>query len=198
MKRLSDRELVLWLFIIVGVFIIFGGACSGGGNPMFEGFHGKVDGTDLGSAPVLALFHMDGCPHCVKFMPTWEKFKQQHGDKVKTVELEAKKDEGVVSKHNVKGFPTIKYYPDGMSGKSKELEGDRTEDNLKKLVGLENFTEHNHNEEHDEEEHKEHFVQGYSNEDFASVDEAFNPESEEELNYRAQASIDDPGAAAMP
>ena len=69
---------------------------------MFEGFHGKVDGTDLGSAPVLALFHMDGCPHCVKFMPTWEKFKQQHGDKVKTVELEAKKDEGVVSKNDTR------------------------------------------------------------------------------------------------
>ena len=97
--------------------------CAIGGSN-YENFDvvGASDYTDLGSAPVVTLFHSKGCPHCINLMPTWEKFKQSHKDgEVKVKEFEKDKDSKIMAKHNIKGFPTIRKYPDGLDGKHKDI-----------------------------------------------------------------------------
>ena len=86
-KKISFKKnnIVTWLLCVLGLVVIL--MCAIGGSN-YENFDvvGASDYTGLGSAPVVALFHSKGCPHCVNLMPTWGKFKDHHKDgKVKVV-----------------------------------------------------------------------------------------------------------------
>lgn len=93
------------------------------------------------NVPTCCLFHADWCPHCTKFLPDWNKFKQTHGSKCKIVDIEAK-DKETMKKHGISGYPTIKFLPNGLSNPegAKEYDGERNIDSLAKFVD-ENVTE---------------------------------------------------------
>ena len=116
-----------------------------------EHFEGQND------VPTCCLFHADWCPHCTKLMPVWNEFKQKHGGKCKIVEVEAK-EKNVMKKHDVNGYPTIKFLPNGLSNPegSKEFKGERDVDSLASFVDentKEKFTEYmDETEERNDEE----------------------------------------------
>ena len=83
-----------------------------------EGFsnlgYGPANLTPNSDEVTLALFHAEWCGYCKKFMPTWEETVAQlnntttkNGKKIKCVSVEADKNEAVVRKFNVNGYPTI-------------------------------------------------------------------------------------------
>jgi hypothetical protein len=82
----------------------------------------------------MALFFSHNCPHCVNMMTAWNDACQNLQGKVKTLEFEA--SSGVPSKHGITGFPSVRYYPDGLANPQKyvEYQGNRSKDSLVKFA----------------------------------------------------------------
>ena len=85
-----------------------------------EGFKGRKE---------LLLLHMEGCPHCVKLMPEWDKFKEMNDTSITTKVVEKDEDRSLVKKYGVEGFPTILLL-DSNGNKLKTYNGPRTSQGL--------------------------------------------------------------------
>ena len=62
----------------------------------------------LRKRPVLVLFFMTGCPHCIHNEPAWKAATKKVKGKVKIVRVESK---DVPPEEGVSSFPTMKYRP---------------------------------------------------------------------------------------
>jgi len=78
----------------------FGG--PGGGGKMEDARR------SLRKRPVLVLFFMTGCPHCIHNEPAWKAATKKVKGKVKIVRVESK---DVPPEEGVSSFPTMKYRP---------------------------------------------------------------------------------------
>ncbi len=78
----------------------FGGPATGG----------KMEDArrSLRKRPVLVLFFMTGCPHCIHNEPAWKAASKKMKGKVKIVRVESK---DVPPEEGVSSFPTMKYRP---------------------------------------------------------------------------------------
>jgi len=86
----------------------------------------------FGNPAKCVYYYMDGCPHCVKFTPIWDKFKNSYNGSI-TLEKKERKEAGdELSKYNVQGFPTIILIDN--NGNSKEFDGPRTQSGLKGFI----------------------------------------------------------------
>ena len=81
----------------------------------------------------LVYFYMNGCGHCEKFSPIWEKFSNNNKSSIKTYKLERTEAGDKIKKYDVKGFPTILLLGEN-NEKIKEYDGSRTEDALIQFV----------------------------------------------------------------
>lgn len=80
------------------------------------------------SEPTLVLFMSPGCGHCNKMKPEWEKFdKTYKGIAINTIDCSDASNSKLARAHGVQGYPTIRYYPNGLANKSsfEEYEGER-------------------------------------------------------------------------
>ena len=77
----------------------------------------------------LTYFYMNGCPHCVKFAPEWDKFVNSNTTGVKTKKVEAQEMSPTHQKLGVNGFPTIMLL-DGNGQKVADYNGARTSTGL--------------------------------------------------------------------
>ena len=85
-----------------------------------EGFKGRK---------ALLLLHMEGCPHCVKLMPEWDKFTEMNDTSIATKSVEKDEDRSLVKRYGVEGFPTI-LLVDANGDKIKTYNGPRTSQGL--------------------------------------------------------------------
>lgn len=74
---------------------------------VFEGMKNQDEGQ-------LVFFGTGWCPHCIKFQKVWSKFKENYPN-VNTMYVDCDKQKDLAKKHNIKGFPTIKYLPNGIN-----------------------------------------------------------------------------------
>ena len=65
-----------------------------------------------GKNGVVALFYSNGCPHCRNMMDDWEQFKSSPEVANSGIAIREFGD-GETQHHQVKGVPTIRYYPAG-------------------------------------------------------------------------------------
>ena len=74
-----------------------------------------MQGAAGANACDMVLFYADWCPMCEKMRPEWEKMKLAllGSRRVNIMELEHKQIDQ--QRHNIKGFPTIRLYPSGLS-----------------------------------------------------------------------------------
>ena len=81
-----------------------------GGVPKPEEGGGKMEDArrSLRKRPVLVLFFMTGCPHCVHNEPAWKSATKKVKGKVKIVRVESK---DVPPEEGISSFPTMKYRP---------------------------------------------------------------------------------------
>jgi len=88
--------------------------------------------------PTLLFFHADWCGHCVRFMPTFDKFaKNINGGKLNIVKFNADKDPNYIKSFNVEGFPTILLHVP-KENKYINYNGDRSITDLVKFVNENN------------------------------------------------------------
>ena len=75
---------------------------------------------------------MNGCGHCVKFMPEWKKFIKQIGNTFQTETIEEKQIPEGIDRKKINGFPTIAL----MKGDTiiKDYDGPRTVEGLMKFI----------------------------------------------------------------
>jgi thiol-disulfide isomerase/thioredoxin len=85
---------------------------------------------EMAKQPCLVMFHAEWCGHCKHLAPEWEKVKQAVGDKHLIVDIESKNP--LMKNFTLKGFPTIRYFPDGLGNTNKfdEYQGDRTAETI--------------------------------------------------------------------
>ena len=92
-----------------------------------EGFDGQK---------TLLLCYMNGCGHCDKLMPDWDKFARENKTDILTKKVEVGEDSSLMKKYNVEGFPTILLL--GSNGKKLD-----TYDGPRTLSGLKSYVESN-------------------------------------------------------
>ena len=122
------------------------------------------------SEPTIALFHAKWCGHCKRLMPDWLKFEKDYHNQngISIINLEADEHKELMKKHNITGFPTIKYCPNGIHDTAETIpyEGSR---NLPGLVEFhEQFSKENYENLENEDENLEK-LSGYDNSDHASL-----------------------------
>ena len=66
-----------------------------------------VGGGAASSKTTIYLFKAEWCPHCVGFKPTWEKIQKDFKGKYEFVTVDSEKDKEIITKWDIKGFPTI-------------------------------------------------------------------------------------------
>ena len=126
----------LLIIIVIGVFTprnnrLTAGLKLGG---HIGSLRGSLNIETMENEPCIALFHAPWCGHCKRFKPQWDKLMDEiHGIKLKDVNCDENKE--LANKHNIKGFPTIKFLPKGIDvAEGSEYSGDRSEDSLKKFI----------------------------------------------------------------
>jgi thiol-disulfide isomerase/thioredoxin len=76
---------------------------------------------DNNNQSVLLLLYADWCGHCKNVKPLWPQLKEKLPIRVEMIES---KDPNM-SKYNVKGYPTIRFYKNGLEGEYVEFNGTR-------------------------------------------------------------------------
>lgn len=77
-------------------------------------------GGNLKRRPLLVLFYMDGCSHCVANKPMWDEVKRKYPH----IPVEEVESANVPYDEHVNGFPTMKYKP--MRGRERVLSGQQS------------------------------------------------------------------------
>ncbi len=86
-----------------------------------EGFTGKKE---------IVYFHMNGCGHCKKFNPEWEKFVQ--GTDMPNKKIDADSGDPLINKIGVSGYPTVVIIENDK--KIQTFDGERTANELHEFV----------------------------------------------------------------
>ena len=98
------------------------------GSFELEAFNNQTD-----SQPMFIMYYADWCGHCKRAKPEFQKLIDSHNkDNLKIIMINAESDENkdLVQREQIKGFPTVKFYPAGLSSQSQEYNGERTYDDF--------------------------------------------------------------------
>jgi protein disulfide-isomerase A6 len=81
---------------------------------------------------VLVEFYAPWCGHCKKLAPTWEKLGNVfvNDNNIVIAKVDATENQDLASKYEVKGYPTIKFFPSGASKQAEPYEGGRNLNNF--------------------------------------------------------------------
>ena len=84
--------------------------------------------------PSVALFYAPWCGHCKTLKPIWKQVEDNFPNVCKSIDCDA--DPKMAEKFGVKGFPTIKYLPQGFANpdSAEEYQGERTLEALTTFV----------------------------------------------------------------
>jgi len=85
---------------------------------------------------VLVEFYAPWCGHCKKLAPEYEKAAQalQAEGHVVIAKMDADKYKDIPSKYDVKGYPTLKFFPRGSSKTPTEYDSERTAEGIVKFM----------------------------------------------------------------
>ena len=77
----------------------------------------------------LIFFYAPWCGHCKNAKPEFEKVMQMAKGKAYMIDCDAHQE--IAQKYGIKGFPTIRYYPNGpKNGNPREYQGNRTAEDM--------------------------------------------------------------------
>lgn len=140
LQQLSKKILAVLLFLLLSIYLFFKNEIHNFFGFTQEGMtsieNSKIRDKTKQNTSELVYLYMNGCGHCEKFTPEFEKFasKYKGSCKVSKYERGDKNAKKYIEENDVKGFPTILLIN---NDKVIEFEGERTE------VGLLEFIESN-------------------------------------------------------
>ena len=85
----------------------------------------------------LVLYYAEWCSHCQKAKPEYQRLIEEYNGNVKImmIDCDDPSNKELVESQNIKGYPTIRYYPNGLSGSYKEYSGERKYSNFAQYLG---------------------------------------------------------------
>jgi len=86
------------------------------------------------SKPVFVLFYAPWCGHCKNTKPIFDEFKASYNGPVEIIDIDCDKRKELAKKYKIQGFPTFKYFPNGLKGASEEYDRGRTLGDFKKFI----------------------------------------------------------------
>jgi thiol-disulfide isomerase/thioredoxin len=126
---LSIPVLVVLLIAFIfafGFILNYGYKYLKNGESFFGSFVKGEMNEGFNSGIKIEYYTMNGCPHCQKFNPEWEKLVEMaKAEKIETVKYDARENRDKVAEAGVDGFPTIRIV---RNGKAKVYEGARKAD----------------------------------------------------------------------
>jgi len=90
----------------------------------------------------LVLYYAEWCSHCQKAKPEYQRLIEEYNGNVKImmIDCDDSSNKELVESQGIKGYPTIRYYPGGLSGSYDEYSGERKYSNfvqyLDSVVGV--------------------------------------------------------------
>tara|TARA_B110000037_G_C16736869_1_gene349475 strand:+ start:78 stop:539 length:462 start_codon:yes stop_codon:yes gene_type:complete len=141
-KPLMILTILLLIIIIIGVFSprnrgSFASLSIGGHIGSLKGKI-NLEAFENSEEPSVVLFHAPWCGHCKKLMPTWNNIMSNNKSKIKIIKINCDKHKDISKKYGIKGFPTIKYLPNGLlktlPDSAKEYTGDRSHNSLTSFI----------------------------------------------------------------
>lgn len=88
-----------------------------------------------GSEKMLIMYKANWCGHCKRAAPEFQKLMDNYKGNVKIMMIDADEDKEIIKSQNIKGFPTIRYYPSGLNENYDEYSGERTYSNFATYLG---------------------------------------------------------------
>ena len=90
--------------------------------------NGEPQRDDSDNGQLFIMYYAEWCGHCKKTMPEFDKLMDSYKGKVKIVKVNSEDDKykELIKSQNIKGFPTIRYYPSGLSGDHQEYDRGRS------------------------------------------------------------------------
>jgi len=126
---------ILFIIIILAIFRVSSPVFNAGisakahigglkGGFEFEAF----DNQESASQPLFVMYFAEWCGHCKRTMPEFNKLIENppQGIKILKIDSEDKQNAELLKSQDVKGFPTIRFYPRGLGTDYKEYDGERT------------------------------------------------------------------------
>ena len=89
-----------------------------------EAFDNQVVRESTTTTATLVLFMSPNCGHCRAMKPEWDTFNKMYNGNVniKTIDCSDSSNSQLAREHGVQGYPTIRYYPNGLSDKVSFIE----------------------------------------------------------------------------
>ena len=138
MKLLTQNPLAILIVIILSIIIliaIFRATNLSAGVGM-NAHIGQLKGSfqleafENSNSPAFVVVYAEWCGHCKRFMPEYKqlmnKYDKINGVKLYALDSEAPEHKEVIQKMNVQGFPTIRFYPKGITENYVDYDGGRT------------------------------------------------------------------------
>jgi protein disulfide-isomerase-like protein len=83
--------------------------------------------------PAMIFFYAPWCGHCKNAKPHFEKVMEMAKGKAHMIDCDSHKE--IAQKYDIKGFPTIRYYPNGpKNGNHREYQGNRTAEDMMQFM----------------------------------------------------------------
>jgi thiol-disulfide isomerase/thioredoxin len=126
---------ILFIIIILAIFRASSPVFSAGisGKAHIGGLKGgfeleAFDNQDPSNQPCFVMYFAEWCGHCKNTMPEFNKLMESppQGVKILKIDSEDKQNSELLKSQNIKGFPTIRFYPKGLNAEHEEYEGERT------------------------------------------------------------------------
>lgn len=86
--------------------------------------------------PSFVMYYAEWCGHCKRAKPEFQNLMDSYKGPIKImmVDCEAPENANLVKSQNIKGFPTIRYYPSGLTESYQEYSGNRTYSDFSQYV----------------------------------------------------------------
>ena len=101
-----------------------------------EGFENENKLEAKPKTVIIVLFHATWCGYCKRFMPEWNKFKENVNGKMfggKQVNVrEVESEEPIIKNYKIEGYPTVKAIDE--NGNETDFNGERNEEALNEFV----------------------------------------------------------------
>lgn len=131
-KEVLNARVIMKCFLLILLLAFLAGIGADVVNLTDADFDSYVDG----STNVLVEFYAPWCGHCKNLAPEWKIAGEtfQSSDPIVIAAVDATANSKVAAKYEVKGYPTIKFFPKGDSVTVEDYTGGRTADSIIKWV----------------------------------------------------------------
>jgi thiol-disulfide isomerase/thioredoxin len=97
----------------------------------------EIEAFSNDTQPTFIMYYAEWCGHCKRAKPEFTKLVEEYKGNIKVIMIDAEAPENadLVKSQNIQGFPTIRYYPSGLSGNFDEYNNERNYSNFVEYLG---------------------------------------------------------------